>query len=72
MVCPRCDGQGVILRVRVPELNAQLFLCDECDATWHTQDAVGVEMHVDFQTYMDTLGIKSAWSKIEILGQAGG
>ena len=69
MACPRCDGQGVILRIRVPELNIELYLCDECDATWLTKEAIGVEKFVDFQTYMNTFGIKSAWSKMEILGE---
>lgn len=33
IACPAC-GQGSTCRARIPRLRIEVYVCDECDATW--------------------------------------
>ena len=67
MECPRCDGQGKVLRVKVKANNLCLRLCDECDAVWPITVEMNLSSFQDFSTYMNSIGLGGLWSEIEIL-----
>ncbi len=66
MMCPRCK-QGNILKVLIKELRVETFLCDECDAMWFNRINIGKMPFVDFETYMISKGLKSAWNEIIVV-----
>lgn len=55
VVCPLCDGNGLISRIRLEPLNKIVYLCDECEATWLDQN-IDVKTFVDLTTYLMRLG----------------
>ena len=63
MMCPRCK-QGDVVEARVRSTDAILFVCDECEATWFTKDAIGHVAFIDFGTYMRGLGLKPLWDEL--------
>jgi transcription elongation factor Elf1 len=70
LTCPRCDGQGSVLKAKIIKTNELIFICDECDATWFSLDAVSYQPWVDFGTYMERKNLSSAWNELKILGDA--
>jgi len=34
VVCPRCDGNGLIYKAVLVPINRIVFMCDECEALW--------------------------------------
>jgi hypothetical protein len=34
VVCPRCDGQGLVYKATLVPLKKDLLICDECEALW--------------------------------------
>jgi transposase-like protein len=44
IVCPRCDGNGLVYKAKVSDLNKILYICDECEASWqedcHRRDII--------------------------------
>jgi hypothetical protein len=67
IVCPRCDGQGTVLKATITKLNRTIFLCDECDATWFDQHLISNTDFIDFTTYMEAAGLPAVYSEIEIV-----
>lgn len=65
-ICPRCE-QGEIRKVRVKATNEQLFVCDECEATWRRAEAIGKEPWIDFGTHLRERGLKPGWDEVEML-----
>lgn len=63
MLCPRCNpgGGGTICQKFVADLDRWLYLCDECDATWESQAAVGTEPSQNYSTYLRQRGIEPSW-----------
>ena len=66
MLCPRCE-QGDICKAQI-RLNGKIvFLCQECEATWFSAEAIGVDNFVDFGIYMEGLGFPPLWSSLIVL-----
>lgn len=62
--CPGC-GQGWVVHVRVPRLNRELFVCEECESTWLTRENIGVNQALDFVEFMRSNGLKGLWTELE-------
>jgi len=67
-ICPRCDGQGKLLRVAIVPLNNHIvYICDECEALWEQDKIKNVDDYVDFSQYMEQKGIPASWQSVKIL-----
>lgn len=64
MLCPRCDGQGSIQRVRVNATGEVVQLCNECDAMWVANELPSLDSFQDFGTFMQSKGLQGLWSEI--------
>ena len=64
IVCPRCDGQGRLRRVRINATGQPILLCDECEAVWLSERDVTRTPWVDFRTHMAQFGLTGLWSEI--------
>ncbi|QBQ38904.1 hypothetical protein E1742_24160 [Pseudoduganella plicata] len=65
MLCPRCN-QGDVIHARVKKTGQHLFVCEECEATWFSREAIGLHGFIDFGSYMETIGSAPLWSEITI------
>lgn len=70
MVCPRCDDQGLIYKVKVLDLAIKLYLCDECDACWLEDQEVSIATFKDLKVFLEEHGLTYEDSEIEDLGYA--
>ena len=68
MLCPRCDQQGTIHKVRINATGEVVQLCDECDALWPSGVQVSVETFLDFSTYVKQFDLKGLWTEVTIDG----
>ena len=67
--CPRCDGQGRLLKAKIIATGECVIVCDECEAMWFgSQGKPGA--FVDLVTYLEGQGIDSAWAALEIEKQS--
>lgn len=66
VVCPRCDGNGFVYRGRIAELGKIVYICDECDALWQEERAIGEKDHVDFSTFLSNHGIKTNLNVVDV------
>jgi len=64
MECPRCEGQGLINKAKVKGLEIEIYVCDECEATWLKGETLSVKGFQDFGTFMKSLGLKGLWSEL--------
>lgn len=55
IVCPRCDGNGLIYKARLMPLNTIVFMCDECEALW-LDTAIHKNNFQDFTSYVSSQG----------------
>jgi hypothetical protein len=69
MLCPRCDQQGDVPRVRIIATGEVAHLCDECDAFWPTGIEVGSEGYFDFSSYVKPLGLRGVWNEVTVLDE---
>lgn len=67
VVCPRCDGNGLICKYKVEDLKIIIYICDECDASWLDED-VSLDRFQDLTTFLETKGIKYKDAQIVDLG----
>ncbi len=67
VVCPRCDGNGVVHKAIIREFNIIVQICDECEAMWLEHEPLILENFKDFSTYMEEQGFNGVWSKIDIV-----
>ncbi|SFJ33561.1 hypothetical protein SAMN05421753_11899 [Planctomicrobium piriforme] len=67
MQCPRCDGQGIVEKLRVRSTGEILYVCDECEATWLETEKISIDSFRDFTTYMRSIGLKGLLPEIEII-----
>ena len=56
IVCPRCDGNGLLYRMKVYGLENDLIVCDECEATWDRWEKIW-EPYIDLSVCLDGKGI---------------
>lgn len=66
MLCPRCE-QGDICRAQIKSSGKLVYVCQECEATWFSAEAIGVDAFVDFGSYMEELGLPPLWSSLVLL-----
>lgn len=71
MVCPRCDGQGLIYRAKVLDLDIELNICDECEACWPINLTMLVENFKDMTVFLEEHGLTYEKAEIEDLGYVG-
>jgi transcription elongation factor Elf1 len=62
--CPRCDGQGWLIRVRVRGGDAEMYVCEECEATFEIA-LPSRQAFRDFQDWLTSIGKQPAWSSVE-------
>ena len=55
VVCPRCDGNGLVCKLIILPLNQVAYVCDECEATWFNED-IRFENFVNLAPYVESLG----------------
>lgn len=65
-ICPRCDGQGHVLKARIVRTGDNIFVCDECDAAWSSEDEIATKSFVDFGTMMEGMGLPPYWEELAI------
>lgn len=68
LVCPRCDGQGSIVKAEIKYINKLIFICDECEAIWFSRDAIFLQAWEDFGTYMENNNLSPTWDELRVLG----
>ena len=66
MIFPRCN-QGEIYKILIKGLQAETFLCDDCEAMWFNRIEIGNVPFVDFGTYMISKGLTPTWSAIIVI-----
>ena len=57
VVCPRCDGNGLIYQTYVLLLGVTIYLCDECEAMWEDPKTISISNFRDFTTYLQGHGV---------------
>jgi hypothetical protein len=62
--CQRCS-QGYVRAMRVRSTNISLWVCEECEATWPSQDEVNTSIFEDYGTLMVGIGRSCLWSELE-------
>jgi hypothetical protein len=49
----------------VEPIQADIFVCDECDAIWLRREAICAIPDGDYQTFLESVGAKPRWEFIE-------
>ncbi len=70
MICPRCDGQGAVLKVEIIKTYEIAFVCDECEATWFDIGSIGPDSWSDFGSELEGRNLKPVWAEVVVLGDA--
>jgi hypothetical protein len=68
MICPRCDNQGLICKVKVLNLGLELNVCDECDACWSTNQIMNINNFKDLTVFLEEHKLTYEEAEIENLG----
>jgi hypothetical protein len=68
MICPRCDGQGLIYNALVVNLGIIIKICDECEACWPEKQPVSLQNFKGLTTFLKENGLTYDNSTIEDLG----
>ena len=56
IVCPRCDGNGLVYKSRVVELDLIIYICDECEALWKNEE-LSLNEFQDLSTFLQDKGL---------------
>jgi hypothetical protein len=65
MLCPRCE-QGEITKAKIRKTGKDIYVCQECEATWFSKEEIGLIPFVDFGTYMEANGFAPLWDELSI------
>jgi len=57
VVCPRCDGNGLVFRAVLMPINTIIFICDECEALW-LDASINKNKFQDFTSYVASRGYR--------------
>lgn len=68
MTCPRCE-QGEIKKAIIKKTKVQIYICDECDAIWFSQDKLGDSDFLDFGKYLQSLELPPLWKELSVLSE---
>ncbi|MBN2797243.1 MAG: hypothetical protein JXR88_17660 [Clostridia bacterium] len=63
-VCPFCSGQGAIQKAVIKKDDTIIFICDECDTVWLTEN-FEPDRCVRFEDEMEKRGLKPLWSELK-------
>jgi len=44
---------------------ADLFVCEECEATWFVASEIGAKPFVDLGTHLRSLGLAPTWDELD-------
>lgn len=67
VICPRCDGNGLIYQGRIEEINKSILICDECEAIWLDFKDIDNFKFQDLSTYLEANNCH--YSSTEIIDQ---
>ncbi|MFZ6640194.1 hypothetical protein ACO0LL_10665 [Undibacterium sp. TC4M20W] len=65
MLCPRCE-QGDVAKAQINKTGKDIYVCQECEASWFTLHDIGVAPFTDFGTYMEEIGLFPLWNELNI------
>lgn len=65
-MCPYCD-QGRIKEAIVKKTKELIYICEECDTVWATNETISDSTGIVFDLYAKTRGFAALWSELEIL-----
>ncbi|MGG0940321.1 3'-5' exonuclease [Brevibacillus centrosporus] len=69
VVCPRCDGNGLLYKAKVTDLgNQMIYICDECEASWQDNIPIRRDTFEDLSTYLEKKGCNYRDAEIVNLG----
>lgn len=68
VVCPRCDGNGLLYKAKIVELELFVYICDECEALWKDVDAIKTYKFIDFSTFLEKNGLHYDTAEVLDLG----
>ncbi|REK67793.1 MAG: 3'-5' exonuclease [Brevibacillus sp.] len=68
IVCPRCDGNGLVYKAKVSDLNKILYICDECEASWQEDTPINKNSFEDLSTFLEKNGCTYRDANIVDLG----
>jgi transposase-like protein len=68
VVCPRCDGNGLVYKAKVSDMNKILFKCDECEASWQETTQISKDTFEDLSTFLEKNGCTYRDAEIIDLG----
>jgi hypothetical protein len=56
MDCPRCE-RGQVVEATIEGVEAQVYVCDACDALWTHQAAVGPATWIPVELFLQARGV---------------
>lgn len=68
--CPRCN-QGTVGSYLLTATGETLFVCDECEATGHT-DRLDTESFLQLTVFLRERGLTPLWSELRPSGRESG
>jgi Zn-finger nucleic acid-binding protein len=67
IVCPRCDGNGLVYKSKIINLDLIIFICDECEAVWLDEE-IRLDKFQDLTTFLESKGLTYNGAQIQDLG----
>jgi len=67
VVCPRCDGNGLVYKSKITNLDLIIYICDECEACWK-DEKIRLENFQDLTTFLESKGLTYKDAQIHDLG----
>lgn len=66
-LCPIClpESNGLIRKVKIKKLNKEIFICNECEAIWESEEDIYNNRYIWFSVYMSNNGLEHLWSEFE-------
>ena len=65
VVCPLCDGNGLIYKTTLIPLNKILYICDECEAAWFNVESISDKFLISLGQYIKEHGLTYKSIKLE-------
>jgi hypothetical protein len=56
IVCPRCDGNGLIYKGKITGLDTIIYICDECEAAWDEISNISLDTFSDLTLFLEKKG----------------
>lgn len=68
MYCPYCN-QGKIYKAIIKSTNEIIFICDECDTVWTSNEKISDTTGIIFSLYANVCNFEPIWSELELQGE---